>query len=323
VLILATLFYDRRGASWYLPWLHFLSIALPIYIIIRIAINRIPLGSSQRAWGVFGTGMTLGPIFSAIAEILILGIGILILAVFLGINPEKMINIERMINQIDNAPDMESLVYLFGPLINNPLSLLTALMFLSVFVPIIEEIAKSVGILLVADRITSHAQGFALGVLSGAGFALAESLFATLAPDDTWALTLSMRAVSGSMHMLASGLAGWGIAYARLEKRYYLAFGMIFLAMVLHGVWNAGAVLSVAGGLRLMLVMPEIDLLGTFLMIIGVSIIFMLIGGIFATLILSNIKLKASSQAPKSSMNIRKDSGLLSPDEQAFKGGVK
>ena len=51
----------------------------------------------------------------------------------------------------------------------NPLTLVVGLVFLSFLVPIIEEIAKSLGVWLVADRLAFPAQGFALGVLAGAG----------------------------------------------------------------------------------------------------------------------------------------------------------
>ena len=158
--------------------------------------------------------------------------------------------------QIEQAPDIDRMIYLVGPYLKSPLTLLAALTFLSFLVPIIEESAKTLGVWLVFSRIATPAQGFAIGVLSGAGFALAESLSASLTADGSWAVTLGVRAISGSMHMLASGLAGWGIAYARLEKRYVRMVGMLLLAMFLHSAWNAGAVFSVWGGARTMLAMP-------------------------------------------------------------------
>ena len=287
-MVLATLFYNVRGAGLFVPLLHILSVGLPIYLVLRIAVNRIPLGSSQRAWGVFGVGVTVSPFLAVIAEFTVIGLGLIGLFVYLGMHPEMAFDIERIASQLENAPDLESLLVLVGPLINNPLSLISALAFLSFFVPIFEETCKSVGVWLVADRLASPAQGFALGVLSGAGFALAESLFASIAPDSTWALTLAMRAFSGSMHMLATGLVGWGIASARLEKRYWRLVGMILLAMSLHGVWNAGAILTVAGGLRVMLAMPEMDALGILFGMAGVGVLFLLMVGMFVALFLIN-----------------------------------
>jgi len=298
VLTLATLYYDAPGAVWYVPFLHFFSIALPVYFVIRIAVNRISLGSSQRAWGVFGVGMTIGPLLAIMAEVMVIAVGILVVAVYLGFNPEKMLEIERLVKQVQQAPDLDSLIYQVGPLLKNPLTLFVGLTFLSFLVPIIEETAKSLGVWFVADRIRFPAQGFALGVLSGAGFALAESLSASLTADNSWALTLSMRAISGSMHMLASGLLGWGIAYARLEKRYLRLIGMILLAMLLHSAWNAGAVFSVWGGARVMLAMPGVDFLGTIVAIGGMGLLFILMAGMFVAFFILNERLQVTAPPP-------------------------
>ena len=295
VIVLASLYHDAPGRAWYVPVLHFLSIALPIYLVIRIATNRIPLGSSQRAWTVFGTGMTLSPIIAVIAEIIVLALGVLIIAVYLGFNPETMAEVERLISQIDQAPDMDSMVYMLKPLLKNPLTLLAALTLLSFLVPIIEESAKSLGIWLVSDRLASPAQGFALGVLSGAGFALAESLSASLTVDDTWGVTLFMRAISSSMHMLATGLVGWGIAYARLEKRYFRMIGMTLLAILLHAAWNAGAVFTITGGARAMFAMPGFDFIGALLAIGGIGLLFVLISGMIVAFFVINSRIRTPS----------------------------
>ena len=310
ITTLATLFHDSPGASWFAPFLHFFAIAIPLYVIVRIGINRIPLGSSLRAWGVFGSGMTLSPALSVIAEGIVVIFGLIVFGVYLGLNPAKVFDIERLVNQIQQAPDMESLVFLAEPFLKNPLTLLIALVLLSIFVPVIEEIFKSVGVWLVADRFNTPAQGFALGVLSGAGFALAESLFASVTADDTWALTLAMRAISSAMHMLAAGLVGWGIAYARLEKRYLRLFGMMFLAMLLHGAWNAGAVFTTAGGVGIILSMPDFDIFSSIMMIGGVGLLFLLISGMFVALFMLNTRLRTPFQPPPQG-------------EQDGEGGVK
>ncbi|MBN1454535.1 MAG: PrsW family intramembrane metalloprotease [Anaerolineales bacterium] len=297
-VILATLLWDAPGANWYVPFLYFFAIAIPIYLVIRIAINRIALGSSQRVWGVFASGMTLSPMLAVIAEGIVIIFGLIVFGVYLALNPEKMSAIERLVNQIQQAPDLDSLVFLIGPLLKNPLTLITALTLLSVFVPVIEETFKSLGVWLVMERLSTPAQGFALGILSGAGFALSESLFASVAADETWGITLTTRAISGAMHMLAAGLVGWGIAYARLEKRYIRLFGLTFLAMLLHGAWNAGAVLSMAGGVGIMLSMPEFDIVSSILALGGVGLLFLLMSGMFVALFVINARLRGLSPSP-------------------------
>jgi len=321
VLALATAYHAAPGAGWFIPILHFLSIALPIYLVVRLSISHISLGSSQRAWGVFGIGMALSPFLAVIAEVTIIVLGVLAVAIFLGFNPDVMAQAENLINQLERAPDMDSVLYTVGPLLKNPLSLLTALMVLSFLVPIIEETAKSLGVWFVADRLASPAQGFALGILSGAGFALAESLSASLTADDAWAVTLGMRAVSGSMHMLATGLFGWGIASARLEKRYFRLLGMALLAILLHAAWNAGAVFAVAGGIRVMLAMPEIDILGSLMSVGGAGLLFVLMSAMVVAFFVLNRRFRAAD--PSQGTQDIQDEAYLPDSGQNDMGGVK
>jgi RsiW-degrading membrane proteinase PrsW (M82 family) len=324
VLVLATLFYNAPGASWYVPFLHFFSIALPVYFVIRIAVNRISLGSSQRAWGVFSVGLTLSPFLAIIGEVTMFALGIIVAAIYLSFNPNQALEVERLVQQINQAPNLDSLVYLLGPYLKNPLTLITALSFLSFLVPIIEESAKSLGVWLVSDRIKSPAQGFALGVLSGAGFALAESLSASLTADSSWGITLSVRAITSGMHMLATGLVGWGIAYARLEKRYLRLVGMALLAMFLHSVWNAGVVFTILGGVRTMLAMPNIDFLGASMTIGGAGLLLVLIVGMFIAFFAINRRLR--DPALPASQPLETDEGvhIVLPEEQDNEGaGVK
>jgi len=322
-VVLATFFRDAPGANWYVPILYFYAVAIPIYLVICIAINRISLGSSQRAWGVFASGMTLSPLLAVIAEGIVIIFGLIVFGVYLALNPEKMSDIERLVNQIEGAPDLESLIFLIGPLLKNPLTLITALTLLSVFVPIIEETFKSLGVWLLMNRLSTPAQGFALGILSGAGFALSESLFASVTADETWAITLTMRAISGTMHMLAAGLVGWGIAYARLEKRYVRLFGLMFLAMLLHGAWNAGAVLSMAGGVGIMLSMPEFDIVSSILILGGVGLLFLLMSGMFVALFVINTRLRGPSQPSPFPPEMEEVPRVLPPGERGVGGGVK
>ena len=323
ILALATLFYDAPGANWYDPFLHFFSIALPVYFVIHIAINRISLGSSRRAWGVFSIGLTISPFLAVIGEVTIFALGILGVAAYLSFNPDKALEVERLVNQINQAPSLDNLVYLLGPYLKNPLTLLAALSFLSFFVPIIEESAKSLGVWLTSGRISSPAQGFALGVLSGAGFALAESLSASLTADNSWGVTLSIRAITSGMHMLATGLVGWGIAYARLEKRYFRMVGMTLLAMFLHSVWNAGVVFTILGGVRTMLAMPNIDFLGASMTIGGTGLLLVLIAGMFIAFFAINRRLRGPAPLAPQPVEIGEGVHVVLPDSQDEGTGVK
>ena len=272
VLALATLFYKAPGASWYVPLLHFLSIALPVYLVIRIATNRISLGSSQRAWGVFGIGLTLSPFLAIIGEIIMFVLGIVGVAVFLGLNPDKARGrTSGTANQPGTRSGQSGLSR--GSVPEKSIDPDSC--------PVIFILSRShhrrkcevFGSLVGVRPAQFACTGFCVGCLGGAGFALAESLSASLTADNTWALTLFMRAISGSMHMLATGLVGWGIAYARLEKRYFRMIGMTLLAMLLHAIWNAGAVFTIVGGVRTMLATPNFDFFGAVMRIGGAGLL--------------------------------------------------
>ncbi|MFZ5819315.1 MAG: PrsW family glutamic-type intramembrane protease [Chloroflexota bacterium] len=293
---LASLFHDAPGALLYAPALHFLAVALPLYLLARAALARIPLGSALRAWGALGSGMSLSLAVALTLEIMVILLFLLVLGVYLAFNPEQVGAIERLAGQVQHAPNLESLLYAFAPVVNHPLTLLAALLFLSGFVPLIEEFSKSLGVWLVSGRLTSPAQGFAMGVLGGAGFALVESLSASMNPDDTWAMTFAARAFSGLMHVLASGLTGMGVAYARLEKRYARLAGLFVLGVLVHAVWNGGAVLTAVGGLRVTLADPEIDLLGVLLGLVGLATIFVMAATMAVGLLVLNARLRPTSQ---------------------------
>jgi len=301
VLTLASLFHDAPGSLLYTPALHFFAVAIPLFILVRVAVKNIPLGSVLRGWGVFGSGLSLNLSVAVILETAVVVFFLLVFAVYLGLNPEKFNAMERFIDQAQRAPDLESILFFLGPVIKQPLTLAAALLFLSGIVPLIEEFSKSLSVWLVVDRLSSPAQGFALGVLSGAAFALVESLFASMNPDDAWAITFFARAFSGLMHALASGLAGLGIAYARLEKNYVRLAWLSALGILIHAAWNAGAVLTVAGSLRAMLAAPNLDAPGLFLGLAGMVLIFALAFVMLVGLVGLNARLQPAApvQAPK------------------------
>ncbi len=60
---------------------------------------------------------------------------------------------------------------------------MVALLFFSVFAPLVEETAKSLTAWTIFDHLSSPAQGFAIGALSGTGFGMVESLLASVQPD--------------------------------------------------------------------------------------------------------------------------------------------
>jgi hypothetical protein len=123
----------------------------------------------------------------------------------------------------------------------------------------------------------SPAEGFALGALSGAGFALLEGLSAASSMAEAPYFGLSARMASSLMHITLSALMGWAIASARLEKRWLRLAGVYLLCSLLHGLWNGSALLAVYGSLRFLLQDTNYDPLGTLAMISGVALLLLVL----------------------------------------------
>ena len=294
-LVLATLLFDAPSAGWYVPLFHFLSIALPVFAYVYILTGRISIGSNQRVWGVFSAGLLISPALSIVAEVALVLFSLVIVGIIIGFNPENLGTFQRTIERIQAATDLDSLMFVIQPVARNPLTLVVGLVLLSGFVPFIEETFKSVGVWLVFDKLETSAQGFALGAVSGAAFAFLESLGASISPDPAWGATLFMRAVSSMMHILATGFVGWGIARARIEKKYLGMIGFYLLAMTIHSLWNAGAVLSVIGGMRLAISFENIDIFGGMIMVAGVGTLLFMMAAMPGAMIFLNRKLGMAS----------------------------
>jgi RsiW-degrading membrane proteinase PrsW (M82 family) len=122
--------------------------------------------------------------------------------------------------------------------------------------PLVEEVLKAAGIVLLAIIATEEfddlIDGFVYGALCGLGFAVVEDVFYFVAvfggsPSGVLA-GFWVRVVSSGLygHVLYTGLAGTGIAYAvsrrgeePLHRRVLVAAGLFLAAVAGHFLWNA------------------------------------------------------------------------------------
>ena len=221
-----------------LPGLHILAIGLPVLWLAYLGVRNLPLGTPQRLWGVFGSGLVLGPLIILVAETAAL-IGVIVIAiVYISSRPDLANELSNLAQRLSQSrPSPETALRLLSPYLSQPSVIFTTLIFGSVIVPLIEEILKPMGVWLLANRSLTQAEGFAAGVLSGAGYALFESLALSSNGGD-WASLVFVRMGTGAVHILTTGLTGWALALAWKENRY-LRLGLVYLAAVLiHGTWN-------------------------------------------------------------------------------------
>jgi hypothetical protein len=236
--------YDQL--SWLLlPPLNIIANGLPAFWLVYIGIRGLNPGSPRHKWGVFASGLVLGPAIVLILELLVLvGFGLLAL-LWAALNPSIASQLQSLIFRIQHTtPNLDALLPILLPYLLRPGILFIVFAFISVIVPIIEETLKPIGVWFHVGQKLTPAQGFAYGVLCGAGFGLFENLGNTSGGAETWAILVSTRITTLLLHCLTTGLVGWALASAWSHKRYLRLAITFAFAVVVHGLWNGMAVLS-------------------------------------------------------------------------------
>lgn len=227
-----------------LPGLHILAVGLPVALISLIGLRRLSAGSRQRTWGALASGLTLAPLGALILEALALLVGFIFLGVYLTARPDLAAELETLSQRLMIAPPSQATIErLLSPYLTSPVTIFLVLSYLAGIVPLIEEFLKPAAVWLLAGRGVTPEQGFAIGLLGGAGYALFENMLFT-AGGAPWLEPVLVRIGAGLLHITASALTGWAIAQAWQDGNY-LRLGLVYLAAVAaHGIWNAFSVLN-------------------------------------------------------------------------------
>jgi hypothetical protein len=301
---LAQFLHDRESGTWAIPVLQLLAIAGPIYVLARLAIAGIRGGTRLRLWGSVTSGMLLGTGVAAAVEVVLLLGGIAVGGIYLIANPRQMIALQHLVSQLVRAAEAEESLEVLGPVLSSPLALVLVLAAVALAAPLVEELAKSVPVWAQHDRLSKGADGFWAGALSGAGFAVLEGIMISPDANEGMALILVLRAGSSLMHIVASGLAGWGIAVFRGTGRVNRLLAGYAAGMGVHALWNAVVVAIGYGAIRSTYADAQPDPVGLILSAGGVMILVALIGFLPIALISLNLMFRdrdASSAMMQSS----------------------
>jgi hypothetical protein len=231
---------QNSALSWLLlPPLHVLAISLPLLWLAYLGARDLPLGPPQRLWGVFASGVVIAPALIMFAELFALLVAILIGAAAISSNPAQVEVVMRLAELLQSQapPSEEAVLQLLQPILNSPLVIFSVIAFAAVIVPLIEEAIKPIGLWLLAGRRLDPAAGFAAGLLSGAGYAVIESLLLTSGGQE-WVFLVFARIGTGAVHILTSGLVGWALVQAWNAGRYLRLGAVYLLAVLIHGAWN-------------------------------------------------------------------------------------
>jgi len=241
---------QNSAISWLLlPPIHVLAVSLPILWLAYLAVRDLRVGSPQRAWGSFASGLALSPLLILAAELvaLLVGLGAWIFVVVM--RPKLLETVNDLAERLSSAASSPEIVLrILQPVVSNPQVIFTVLVFGAVIVPLIEEALKPLGVWLLAGRKLVPAEGFALGALSGTGYALIESLFLASNSQD-WAFVIFARIGTSAMHILTAGMVGWALASAWQSGRYARLGATYLLAVLLHGLWNGLTLTNLFAGM--------------------------------------------------------------------------
>ena len=277
-----------------MPFATILVIVPPIGLLFGYGSRGLETGPRWRVFAVLGLGMTVGPVIMVVLEMVtLLGIivsGAVLIAILEPATFQDMIQLSQII-QTETSEDV--LLNLLAPYISNPFAIAVGIGYIALIVPLIEELLKPLAVWLFASKIESPSQGFVLGLLSGAAFALIESLNASADGTTSWPIIVSVRAGTSILHITASGLMGWGIVSAFKEKRYGRFFAAYFSAVMIHGIWNASAVGTGLSALGESIGRPEWLLNFAPALVCGLLVMGV---GMFAVLLASNRKLRNISK---------------------------
>lgn len=279
-----------------LPLLTIPAVVLPLGVLLALGTRELPLGSRWQSWAVLGLGMSLTPVALFLLEV---AAAIFVFAgvfAYLAFQPELISELEVLSRQVMVlGPESKEALELLSPLLTRPEVIATALVYIAVLVPAIEELLKPLGVWLLAGRLDSTAQGFTLGALSGAGYALIETIGVSGQAGE-WASLLFTRIGTGLLHITTSALVGAAIVRVWRERKYLHLMGTYLFAVLLHGLWNAAAVLYTFSTLAELLDQPRrLSAIQPWL----IAVMSLFAAGFFVILFTSNYRMRRTLSAAR------------------------
>lgn len=252
LILLGHYILETQTAWLVMPVISTVAAAIPIAFILRLVLNRLQIGTRQRVWGVLGLGLTISPLVILVFETIILVLAVATAIIVLAMQPERLDAIAGFVALLENASE-EQILSLVGPLVFQPAGLLALFGFVAVAVPLVEEMFKTLPLWFFGKKLNNPIEGFLLGAVSGAAFALFENIGYAANDTEMWATTTLARIGAGSMHILTGGLMGFALALAFTQRKYLRLAGIYLLVVFIHALWNALGVSMALGVLASLL----------------------------------------------------------------------
>ena len=235
-------------AVWLLPWFNILALLIPIWWLVEFGRRQLPSGSPQRIWGLVSVSLGLTPLITILAELIVTVLVVLVVFMKLSVEPVWMDKFNQLIIQFNQSDfDPQFFAEFFKDLLASPLVITAIFLTVGLFMPLMEELLKPLGLWALRKRLLTPAEGFSSGLICGAGFALIESatMIAQTGGGTDWGQMVLLRIGTSLLHITASGFVGWGLASAWRQKKYGRTMLTILAAAGMHGLWNTLAILIV------------------------------------------------------------------------------
>lgn len=270
--------------------INLLVAGIPILWVYQAVQRGLPGGSQIRKWRIFGFSITLLPVLVILVELLALvflgGAGIIWLGLRVYANPQfeqQMMQIADQVTQY--GQDIDAIIEYLRPFLLQPSVIFWVLAIFGGVIPMIEEVLKPVALWSLAGRQITPQEGFVGGLLCGAGFALMENVFyfTTVFLAEDWLFMAIGRAGTGVLHMLASGLFGWGLAKVWRDGKWGSLVLTTLGAFILHGLWN---ILAVVSGVIPLLILDTEPTLGQMLLS-HLPVVLMLVASVVGLFLIS------------------------------------
>ena len=202
--------------------------------------------SWRRVVGALSWGLTGGALLAIVLEIAAVVAALALVAIVLGATGQG----GQLDQWLTALQDPSALSDTQAPAdlqaqFSNPLVVLTLIVAVGLVVPLIEEPAKSLAVVILGRRLGSPRDGFLSGVAAGAGFGMLENVFYNVNTLEDWWSTAALRFGTILMHALASGLVGLGWYYALRRHQRGRLLGLGLAAVALHGLWNASQIVII------------------------------------------------------------------------------
>ncbi len=249
LLLVVTYLVSTRwdAARWVLPFLQVPAVLVPTFWLVQFATRKLYPRPAKRHWIIFGLDLTLQPILALTIELALMMLLIIPVVFYLVLNPEiaqqAMLALQGLEN---NAMTMEQIEMEIAQWIQYPIVIILIQGFVSVLVPLVEELIKPFLLFRWIKRPLTPMDGFWLGLIGGASFAIYETFgnIANMFMLEDWYFLLLARVGTSLLHLGTTALMGWALMKTFADRKWLRLLGAYAASVLLHGLWNFFAIIQ-------------------------------------------------------------------------------